>query len=112
MTAPNASTPPTQLTLDEVVKVAKLSRLSITPDRASAYQGQLSAILGYVKQLQTIDLAGVEPMTSPLDMGSRLRDDTPPPRPTLTNDQFMSITPEPAAPFFAVPKVLGDGGSA
>ncbi len=110
MTAPNASTPPPQLTLDEVAKVAKLSRLSITPDRASAYQGQLSAILGYVKQLQTIDLTGVEPMTSPLDMGSRLRDDTP--GPTLPNDQFMSITPEPAAPFFAVPKVLGDGGSA
>jgi aspartyl-tRNA(Asn)/glutamyl-tRNA(Gln) amidotransferase subunit C len=50
-----------QISLDDVKKLARLAKISITDEEAKKYQAELDAILGYVKQLDAIDTTGVEP---------------------------------------------------
>ena len=46
---------------NQVMKVAKLSRLDLTEDEVHEFTGQLSAILDYVEKMNELDTTGVEP---------------------------------------------------
>lgn len=50
-----------QLTRDDVLKLARLSRLHLSDDEIEQFQKEISAILQYVEQLQSVDLNGLEP---------------------------------------------------
>ncbi len=96
------------LTPADVRKVAKLARLELSEAQVEQYRTQLSAVLGYVRQLRELDVSGVEPMSHPIASSNRLADDVP--GPTLTNTQLIAMAPDAFPPFIKVPKVL-DGGS-
>jgi aspartyl-tRNA(Asn)/glutamyl-tRNA(Gln) amidotransferase subunit C len=49
------------LSKDDVLHLAKLARLHLTDEEIEQFQGEISAILGYVEQLQNVDLGGLEP---------------------------------------------------
>jgi aspartyl-tRNA(Asn)/glutamyl-tRNA(Gln) amidotransferase subunit C len=49
------------LTNDDVLKLARLSRLQLTEEEIEQFKTEISAILGYVEQLQGVDLDGYEP---------------------------------------------------
>lgn len=49
------------ISADEVKYVASLAKIAITDDEAQQFTGELDAILGYVKQLDSVDTAGLEP---------------------------------------------------
>jgi aspartyl-tRNA(Asn)/glutamyl-tRNA(Gln) amidotransferase subunit C len=49
------------LTRDDVLKLARLARLTITDEEAEKYRTELSEILHYIEQLQTADVAGLQP---------------------------------------------------
>lgn len=51
----------TQIAIDDVKKLAKLSALSLSDDQAQHLSDELTTILGYVEQLGDIDTEGVEP---------------------------------------------------
>lgn len=51
----------TKFSAVDIRKLAKLSRLQLTDDEVARFQDELSAILGYVEQLQDVDVAGLEP---------------------------------------------------
>ena len=63
------------LTKDEVIKIAKLARLSLTEAEIEKYSGDLNAILGYVEQLQELDTKNVEPMIGAINHQKLLRED-------------------------------------
>lgn len=50
-----------QISRDEVKKLAELAKLSLTDDELDTYQKELDAILGYVKQLEEVDTANIQP---------------------------------------------------
>lgn len=50
-----------KLTREDILKLAKLSRLELDEAEISRYQQELSSILDYVKQLDAVDTTGVEP---------------------------------------------------
>ena len=50
-----------QLTREDILKLARLSRLSLTDAEAEAFTGELSAILQYVEQLDSVDVDGLKP---------------------------------------------------
>lgn len=50
-----------KLTREDVLKLAKLARLQLSDDEIARFQDEISAILGYVEQLQEVDLTGLEP---------------------------------------------------
>lgn len=49
------------LTRDDVLKLARLSRLHLNDDEIGKFQKEIEAIIGYVGQLQQVDGAGLEP---------------------------------------------------
>lgn len=102
---------PQPLSPEQVRKVATLARLKLSDTQLEQYRHQLGAVLDSMHRLKALDLSGVEPMTSPLDLTNRLADDEP--GPTLTNEQLMALAPRHAAhpPFIAVPKVIGGEGA-
>ena len=87
-----------------VKRVAKLARIAITDTRAEEMQSELNTILGFVEQLNEVDVEGVEPMTSVVDMEIRKRVD----QVTDGNkaDDITANAPASEDNFFMVPKVV------
>jgi aspartyl-tRNA(Asn)/glutamyl-tRNA(Gln) amidotransferase subunit C len=44
--------------------IAKLARIAVTDDEVAALEPELNNILGWIEQLQEVDVSGVEPMTA------------------------------------------------
>lgn len=87
-----------------VKKVASLARLRESDERLEALAGELNSILGWIEQLSEVDVEGVEPMTTAIDMPTPLRDDV------VTDggivDQIVGNAPKSVDGFFVVPKVV------
>lgn len=85
-------------------KVAKLARIKVEEDALDALAGEFNAILGFVEQLNEVDVEGVEPMTSVTPMRLKRREDV------VTEgdqqDKVLSNAPDAREGFFAVPKVV------
>ena len=90
--------------LATVKRVARLARIAVTPEDAERMTGELNAILGFVEQLNEVDVSGVEPMTSVTPMAMRKRQDV-----VTDGDKATDIVanaPASAENFFLVPKVV------
>jgi aspartyl-tRNA(Asn)/glutamyl-tRNA(Gln) amidotransferase subunit C len=94
------------LSLDEVRRIAALARLKLTSEEERVFQGQLSAILDYVKQLEELDVSGVEPMTHALAAGEAppLRDDAV--LPSLPPEEALANAPAREDSCFKVPRII------
>ena len=90
--------------LATVKRVAHLSRIAISDERAETMRDELNAILGFVEQLQEVDVDGVEPMTAVVETRIKQRED----RVTDGNiaDQIVANAPVSDDHFFCVPKVV------
>ncbi|HSX44792.1 MAG TPA: Asp-tRNA(Asn)/Glu-tRNA(Gln) amidotransferase subunit GatC [Candidatus Saccharimonadales bacterium] len=64
-----------RLTHDDILKLAALARLHLTDDEAKRFQTEISAILGYVELLQTVNLTGYEPTSQVSGLTNVMRDD-------------------------------------
>ncbi|MGE0473944.1 MAG: Asp-tRNA(Asn)/Glu-tRNA(Gln) amidotransferase subunit GatC [Nitrospirales bacterium] len=89
----------------EVEKVADLARLDLTEAEKSLFGGQLSQILDYVDQLQTVSTEGVPLTSSVAEIQSEWREDVV--VPGLTVEQALANAPESNQGLFVVPKILG-----
>lgn len=85
-------------------KVAKLARIKVDDDALPALAGEFNAILGFIEQLEEVDVEGVEPMVSVTPMDLPRREDVV----TDGNQQakVLSNAPDAREGFFAVPKVV------
>lgn len=87
-----------------VVKVARLARIAVSDDEAEALRGDLNTILGFVEQLNEVDVEGVAPMTAVVHVPLKQREDV------VTEggqaDKVLANAPVREGPFFAVPKVV------
>ncbi len=87
-----------------VRRIAKLARIRVDDDEVSTLQGELNAILGYVEQLNGVDVTGVEPLSGGAQMAMRLREDV------VTDGEMaeaiLANAPGREGAFFAVPKVV------
>ncbi len=84
--------------------IARLARIAVSDAEVEALAPELNNILGWVEQLQEVDVSGVEPMTAVIPNRLRLRDDE------VTDGGIAGdvLANAPAAEhgFFAVPKVI------
>ena len=87
-----------------VKRVAQLARIRVTDEEAEALRGELNAILGFVEQLNEVDVEGVEPMTSVQPMAMKMRRDE------VTDggkaDDILANAPNADNGYFLVPKVV------
>ncbi|MDG1739357.1 MAG: Asp-tRNA(Asn)/Glu-tRNA(Gln) amidotransferase subunit GatC [Paracoccaceae bacterium] len=85
-------------------KVAKLARIKVEDDALPALAQEFNNILGFIEQLNEVDVEGVEPMTSVTPMRLKRREDV------VTDGGMaktvMSNAPDAREGFFAVPKVV------
>ena len=50
-----------QLSRDDVFKLASLAKLHLSNEEVEQFQKEINEILGYVEQLQKVDIDGLEP---------------------------------------------------
>jgi aspartyl-tRNA(Asn)/glutamyl-tRNA(Gln) amidotransferase subunit C len=89
---------------DDVKKIAKLARLAIDEADVPGYATNLSNILGLVEQMNSVDTAGVLPMSHPLDAVQRLREDVV--TETDQREEFQRIAPATENGLYLVPRVI------
>ncbi|HBF67337.1 MAG TPA: Asp-tRNA(Asn)/Glu-tRNA(Gln) amidotransferase GatCAB subunit C [Candidatus Magasanikbacteria bacterium] len=59
----------------DAAKIAKLARIALTQEEQAKFQAQLSDIIGFVSQLQEVDVSGVEPTAQVTGLEDVLRSD-------------------------------------
>lgn len=94
----------TSLSVKDVENIANLSRLAINEQKAAEYADSLNNILALMKDLQSIDTNGVEPLRSPFDNPQPLRADvvTEPNR----RDDYQAVAPATQDGLYLVPRVI------
>ncbi|SLN32847.1 Glutamyl-tRNA(Gln) amidotransferase subunit C [Roseovarius litorisediminis] len=89
---------------ETAAKVAKLARIRVDDDALPALAQEFNTILGFIEQLNEVDVDGIEPMTSVTPMRLKRRTDV------VTDgdqqDKILSNAPDAREGFFAVPKVV------
>jgi aspartyl-tRNA(Asn)/glutamyl-tRNA(Gln) amidotransferase subunit C len=87
-----------------VRRIASLARIRVEEAEIATLQTELNAILGWIEQLNEVDVEGVEPLTGAAQMALKMREDA------VTDggypDRVLANAPERAGDFFAVPKVV------
>lgn len=87
-----------------VRRIANLARIRLGEDEVPRLQAELNGILGWIEQLNEVDIEGVEPLTGAAQMALKMRED-------VVSDggypeKVLSNAPERAGEFYAVPKVV------
>lgn len=90
--------------VETAARVAKLARIKVEPEALPELAKEFSAILGFIEQLNEVDVDGIEPMTSVTPMRLKRRVD-------VVNDggqqeAILANAPDAREGFFAVPKVV------
>ena len=88
----------------DIQHVAKLARLSLTPEEAAHYEQQLDGVLAYIATLTAHDLGSVEPTSHAIPVHDVMRPDVA--RPGFTQEQALSNAPKRVADQFQIPKVI------
>ena len=87
-----------------VRRIAHLARIKVSELEVPHLQEELNAILSFVEELKSVDVEGVEPMTSVIPMQMKQREDK------VTDgdmaDDIMMNAPATEDHFFVVPKVV------
>ena len=87
-----------------VRKVAKLARIAEPEEKLEPLAKELSGILSWIEQLNEVDTAGVEPMSTAIHTPLPMREDV------VTEggdpEQVLANAPKRAGNFFVVPKVV------
>ena len=89
---------------DTAARVAKLARIKVEEEALPALANEFNTILGFIEQLNEVDVDGVEPMTSvtPQRLKRRVDDVTQGDMP----EAILKNAPDSREGFFAVPKVV------
>ncbi|HRI68283.1 MAG TPA: Asp-tRNA(Asn)/Glu-tRNA(Gln) amidotransferase subunit GatC [Polyangium sp.] len=104
-----ASPPTDSSLLDEqrVRSLAKLARLELPDEEIHKLTGDLEKILAHVKQLEELDLTGIEPTAYVSFDTPNLRSDSP--HPSLPVDLALREAPHVSMDGFAVPAYVDEG---
>ncbi len=93
------------LSKEEILKIAKLSRLKVSDADVESVSARLDELLHHMEDLRSLDLSEVEPMTGVEDAPTVLREDVP--QPSLSHEQAFANAPEVENDHFVIPKVIG-----
>ena len=94
------------LSKEDVIKVAKLSKLEFTEQEIENYRNDLNKIILHMEELNQIDTTGVEPLFNVLDTKDKLRSDII--FDEQTKAEFLANAPESDENFIIVPKIIGE----
>ena len=92
------------LSNEQVGHIARLARIALSDAEVDATRAKLNGIFDLIEQMQAVDTTGVEPMSHPQELATRLREDVA----TETNhrEAFQKVAPQTEAGLYLVPKVI------
>ena len=101
-----------KITREDVLRVAELAHLGLSPEEVETYRNQLDRILSYIDKLNELDITNVEPMAQVIyppaagvpSAHPELREDAI--QPCVVSEHVLAAAPDAAKPFFRVPKVI------
>jgi len=88
---------------EDVLKLAELSRLSLSKSEIERFKGEISSILEYVDSINEVELKEVE---SEVDTLNVLREDSITNEPDEYTEALLSMAPEREGRFLKVQKIL------
>lgn len=91
---------------EQVLHVARLSRLRLSEEEVAKMAGELSSILDHVDRIAQLDLDEVEPTSHVVELENVLRPDEP--RPSWPRERVLEPAPETADGAFRVPSPQAD----
>lgn len=87
-----------------VRRIAALARIRVTEAEVPRLQTELNSILGWIEQLNEVNVDGIEPLAGAAQMALKMREDV------VTDggypEKVLANAPERAGPFYVVPKVV------
>ncbi len=87
-----------------VRRIARLARIRLDEADVARVQAELNGILGWIEQLNEVDVEGIEPLTGAAHMALKMRDDV------VTDgghaERILANAPARIGDCFAVPKVV------
>jgi len=87
-----------------VRRIASLARIRVEDDEVLRLQSELNGILGWIEQLNEVNVDGIAPLAGAAQMALRLREDA------VTDggypEKILANAPDREGDFFAVPKVV------
>jgi len=87
-----------------VRRIARLARIHVEDAETQQLAGELNGILGWIEQLNEVDVEGIDPLTGAAQMAMRMRPDE------VTDggipEKVLGNAPDRAGTFYAVPKVV------
>ncbi|MGD0216146.1 MAG: Asp-tRNA(Asn)/Glu-tRNA(Gln) amidotransferase subunit GatC [Desulfobaccales bacterium] len=92
------------LTREEVLHVAELARLSLSPEEIELFTLQLNEILEYVEKLQELDTSGVAPLAHVIPLSNVFREDQA--RECLPLNEALQNGPAQEDGYFLVPRII------
>ncbi len=92
------------LSLQDVEKIARLSRLRLNDDEKTQTLQELNDIFTLVEKMQSVNTDGIEPMAHPHEVALRLREDAV----TETDHaaEYQAVAPEVRNRLYIVPQVI------
>jgi aspartyl-tRNA(Asn)/glutamyl-tRNA(Gln) amidotransferase subunit C len=86
---------------EQVLHVARLSRLRLTDEEVEKMSRELSTILDHIEKIGELDLEDVEPTSHVIQLENVLREDVP--RPSWPRDRMLAEAPDVAEGGYRVP---------
>ncbi|HEY1932522.1 MAG TPA: Asp-tRNA(Asn)/Glu-tRNA(Gln) amidotransferase subunit GatC [Acetobacteraceae bacterium] len=87
-----------------VRRIATLARIHVEEADIPRLQAEINGILGWIEQLNEVNVEGIEPLTGAANMALKMREDA------VTDggypDKVLANAPDRAGDFYAVPKVV------
>lgn len=94
----------TELTRDEIQRVAVLARLKLSDAELDSLTSELAQILGHMDQLNELDTEDVEPLVHAIELKNVFRADEV--RESLPREEALANAPKSDGRFFQVPQIL------
>ena len=94
-----------ELSKDDVIKIAVLSKLEFNDDEIESFRNDLSGILNHMEELNELDTTGVSPLFNVLDLHDVVREDKV--KESLSLEDVLKNSPDKDENFIIVPKIIG-----
>ena len=95
----------TQISRDDVLRLAQLSSLQLDDNEIAALQKDIGSIVGYIAKLDELDTTGVEPTYQVTDLENVWREDDVIDY-GISRDALLSLSKDQQGGAVKVPKVL------
>lgn len=92
------------LTLEELRKIALLSRLELDESELELQNKHINDLLARFEALQALDVTGIEPTAHSIPVYNVFREDVV--RPSLPREEVLQNAPEQRDGYFIVPRIV------